>query len=190
MSILTTIWSVCAAANAMLALMHLFLWFRNRSARVYLVSALMALGATGTAMLELALAHTDSIETYARTLAWQNLAVYVLLVPMVWFVYLRFGPARRWLAMAITALWSAAIVANFLSPASLVFAEIHELWHPTAFWGEPFTLARGVENPWVHLANVASLLIVAYLVDASLRVRSLRWLAARADREPDPRSTG
>jgi PAS domain S-box-containing protein len=171
MSILTTIWSVCAAANAMLALMHLFLWFRNRSARVYLVSALMALGATGTAMLELALAHTDSIETYARTLAWQNLAVYVLLVPMVWFVYLRFGTARRWLAMAITALWSAAIVANFLSPASLVFAEIHELWHPTAFWGEPFTLARGVENPWVHLANVASLLIVAYLVDASLRVR-------------------
>ena len=48
-----------------------------------------------------------------------------------------------------------------------------ELWQATAFWGEPFTLARGQTNPWTHLANVASVLIVVYLVDASMRARRL-----------------
>ena len=171
MSILTIAWSMCAAANAMLALTHLFLWMKDRSAHVYGLSVAMAAGASATTVTELLLLHAREIPVYARILVWQNAAVYVLLVSMVWYVYLRFGTARRWLAFAITTLWTVAIVINFVSPASVVFAQIDELWRPTAFWGEPFTLVRGVENPWVHLPNAASVLIVVYLVDASLRVR-------------------
>jgi hypothetical protein len=37
------------------------------------------------------------------------------------------------------------------------------------FWGEPFTLAAGLANPWVHLANLASVLIVVYVLDAVVR---------------------
>ncbi len=171
MSILTVAWSMCAAANAMLALMHLFLWLRDRRASVYLVSSTMAVSAAAATLLELGLLHADSVAAYARGLVWQNLAVGVLVASMVWYVFLRFGTGRRWLAAAITALWAIALVFNFLSPGSLVYTRVEELWHPTAFWGEPFTLGRGVENPWVHLTNLASLLLVAYLVDASLRVR-------------------
>ena len=37
------------------------------------------------------------------------------------------------------------------------------------FWGEHFTLATGPANPWVHLSNLASLLLVVYVLDAAVR---------------------
>ena len=52
---------MCAAANAMLALTHLFLWFKDRRARVHLLCTLMAVGAAGTTMMELATHRSTSI---------------------------------------------------------------------------------------------------------------------------------
>lgn len=159
---------MCASACLMLALLHLMLWLKTHRRSVYLMSTIMAVGAASCAVTELLLMTTESVSRYGALLQLENLAVYLLLIPMVWFVYLFFGTARRWLAITITVMWSAAIVVNFLSPASLVFSEITGLMRLSTFWGESFTVAVGSANPWVYLPNAASALILLYLIDASI----------------------
>ncbi|MBT8050715.1 MAG: hypothetical protein KJO70_05935, partial [Gammaproteobacteria bacterium] len=122
MSILNVAWSACAAASLMLALMQGFLWFHERRSLVYLLMSLACLSAAATAMSELSLMHASSTAIYGEVLRWQNLAVFLLLVPLVWAVYLHLGTGRRWLALVVTMLWAIAIVINFTSPYSVVFA--------------------------------------------------------------------
>ena len=166
---LTVAWSMCAAACGMLALMQLVLWFKQRRTAIYLFSTLMALGAMLSAFTELSLMRATDAEIHITVMKLQNLAVYLLLVPMVWFIDAYFGTARRWLAVTITGMWSVALLANFLSPHSLVFADTVEIRRFTAFWGEAFSIATGPANPWKFVADLASLLITIYVVDASLR---------------------
>lgn len=159
---------MCAAASFMLGLLHLLLWLTDRRVPVYLLSVLMAFSAGGNAMVELAMMHAQSIDAYRLLLQWGNLFVFLLLVPMVWFVRLRLSTARRWLALLITAFWSIAIVLNWFSPYSLTYSEITALGQKPTFWGEEFTLAAGEPNPWVNLANLSSLLILIYAIDAAV----------------------
>jgi PAS domain S-box-containing protein len=158
-----------AAASFMLALLHLLLWFKDRRTYVYLLPVVMAVSAGAGALTELALMNADSIDSYRKLIQWENLFVYALLLPMVWFVKARLPAARRWLAIVISIAWSVAILINWLSPYSLVYAEITSLEQMPTFWGERFTLAEGPANPWVHLSNLASVLIVIYVLDAAIR---------------------
>ena len=124
MSPTTVAWSMSASACLVLAIAHFFIWTRQKRDRIYLLSAVMCLAAAGSAMTELALMNAASTQQYGRLLQWQNLWVYVLLVSLVYYVHLRFGTARLWLAHFITGLWSIAIDVNFVSPSSLVYSEI------------------------------------------------------------------
>ena len=175
MSPLTIAWSMCAAACLMLALMHMLLWVRYSQNKVYLLSSLTAFAASVSALLELGLLSTQSLENYRVLIRWENLAIFMILVPMAWFVQSYFNTARRWLAIGITLLWSLGMLINFLSPYSLTFSTIDELKRLPAFWGELFTVPSGTENPWKFLADIASLLILVYVADATLR----SWRRAR-----------
>lgn len=160
---------MCAAASFMLGLLHLMLWYKDRQAGVYLLSMLMAFSAGSGAMVELALLHAQSVESYRLLLQWENFLVFTLLVSMVWFVRARLPAASLWLAILITGLWSVAILVNWLSPYSLVYTEITALRQMPTFWGEYFALGTGPANPWVHLANLASVLIVVYVIHAAVK---------------------
>lgn len=170
MSPLVIAWSMCAAACLMLGLMHLLFWFRDRRITAYLLSATMGFGAAVSAMLELAMLTTRSAHTYSELLRWENLAIYMILVPMVWFVYGYFQSGRRWLAITITLLWSIGIVINFVSPGNLTFDHIMELKQLIAVWGEPFSVPVGEMNPWKLLADISSLLILLYTLDATIQL--------------------
>ncbi|KPK37941.1 MAG: hypothetical protein AMJ69_09830 [Gammaproteobacteria bacterium SG8_47] len=169
MSYLTIAWSMSAALAAMLGLLQLLLWWKDRGTAAYALAAVMAFAAMGNALTELFLFHASSTQTYAVLLQWENLFVYALLNTMVWFVYVHLGTARRALAIAISVVWTVAIVANFISPGSLVYQRVDELVHPATFWGEQYAVGSGPANPWVTLANLSLLLILAYVLDASLR---------------------
>jgi len=169
MSPLTIAWSMCAAACLMLALLHMLLWLKYSQNTVYLLSSLTAFAACASALLELGLLTTQSLETYRQLIRWENLAIFMILVPMVWFVQIYFSSSRRWLALTITLLWSVGMLINFVSPYSLTFSTIAELKQLPAFWGELFTVPAGTENPWKLLADISSLLILAYVGDATFR---------------------
>ena len=167
MSPLTIIWSMLASASVMLGLFHLLFWIKNRTATVYLLSSLMAFSAGVSAILELAMMFTQNLDSYRILVRWGNVSIFMILIPMVWFVYIYFNTARRWLAITITLLWSAGLVVNFISPHSLTFIDITEVRQHVTFWGEYFFIPVGRESPWKYLADITSLLILIYVVDAS-----------------------
>ena len=160
---------MCASACLMLGFMHLLFWLKYRKSVVYLLSSLMAFSAGCSAMLELGMLSTRSFEIYRVLIRWENLSIFMILIPMVWFVQVYFYTARRWLVLLITLLWSIAILVNFYSPHSLTFDNISELKRLPTFWNEMFTLPSGTENPWKVLADMSSLLIIIYVADATIR---------------------
>lgn len=169
MSGLTIAWSLSAGMSGLLCLLQLLLWLKDRSNRGYLLASVMALSAAANAFVELSLIHTSDIAAYQELLQLENLAVYVLLSSLVWLVSLRLKTARHWLALGIIALWSVALIFNLLSPGSLVYVRVIELKQHMTSWGEPFTVAVGETNPWVLLAHIGVILILIYVIDASLR---------------------
>ena len=169
MSILTIAWSVCGAASLMLGLMQIFLWFHGQRSPVYLLTALASFSAAASAVIELSLMHAASTTAYGDLVRWQNLVVFLILVPLVWAVYLHLGTGRRWLTWFITGLWSISLVINFTSAGSLVFVEVRELKQLPTFWGETFVGVSGVRNPWVIVPDLTSILILFFFADAALR---------------------
>jgi signal transduction histidine kinase len=170
MSFLVIAWTMCASMSLMLGLMHLLFWLFDRGVTAYLLATVMGFGAAISAMLELNMLLARSPESYSILLRWENLAIYLILVPLVWFIHQYLLSGRRWLAILITALWSAGILINFLMPGNLTFYEVTELNYQTSFWGESFALPIGVLNPWRILADIASLLILVFTVDAALQL--------------------
>ncbi len=169
MSPLIVTWSMCASVSLMLGLMHLLFWLNYRKKSVYLLSSVMAFSAGISAILEMGMLFTQSLDTYRTLIRWENLVIFMILIPMVWFVQVYFTNSRRWLAITITLLWSAGLVINFLSPHSLTFYSIDELRRLPAFWGELFTVPSGTENPFKWLVDITSLLILIYVGDATIR---------------------
>lgn len=167
MNWLTVLWSIPMSACLVLALIHLFVWVRDRRRWLHLLFASAALGAAGMGFVELVLLHAASVDQYLLLIRWGHVPLFVLLVSIVWFVYLRSGTARRWLAVLITALWCVSLAINFAAPYSLTFEHISGLrqgW----LWGQSFTMADGEANPWQGITNAASLLVVVFVADASL----------------------
>ena len=185
MNALVVTWSMCASLCLMLGLVHLFFWYKSRQVTAYLLSALMAFSAAVNTMLELALMLTESLDVYGELIRWANLSIFMILVPMVWFVYQYFNTGRRWLAIAITILWVAGIVINFLSPGSLTFDLLTDLKREHTFLGESFSLPEGDLNQWRLLADAASLLILIYIIDATYKLWKRRdgdqtWITGSA----------
>jgi len=170
MNTMTIIWSMSAAVSLMLGLIHLILGRQAETPRRYRLSSLMTIAAAATALIELTLLHTRSAADYADWVRWENLSLFVLLMSMLWFVHDYFGTGRRWLLNIISALWATGIAVNFLLPGSLTFSEVTELRRLVTFWGESFSIPVGELNPWRWLADLASLLIIVYVADASVRL--------------------
>ena len=169
MSWLTVAWSMCAGISVMLAAMHCLFWANNRREIAYLLSVVMTLSAGALAITELSLLHTQSIPAFQLLMQWSNVFVYMLVIPMVWIVHLQLDDSQRWLALTITVMWSVSIIFNFVSPGSLVYEHIDEIIQKTTFWGEKFSVAVGPENPWVWLSNATVLLILVYVIIASIK---------------------
>ena len=169
MSLLTILWATCAAACAILGLLHLMLWHADRRTTAYLLLSIASFSAATSAILEWLMMRATSVAAYAELVRWENLVIFSLLLSLVWAVDRHLATGRRWLASLITLLWSISIAINFLLPGSLVFSEVYEIEQHSTPWGESFSFAVGERNPWALLADLASLLILAYFIDSAWR---------------------
>lgn len=175
MSLLGIAWSMIAAACAMLGLTQAFLWWHSRNEAVYPTSMIMAFSAVAVAMLEMQLSASPEAAQHDRLLQWLNLAIALVLVPMVWSIQSYLPMARRWAAVLLTALWTIGIAVNFLLPGNLTFSEVIAVEQHVTAWGEEYFVARGTINDWKWLADITVLLIPLYAIDAA-------WQARRMDR--------
>src|SRR6476620_3575699 len=83
------------------------------------------------------------------------------------FVHLYLGTGRFWLGISGCGVRFATLVINFAAPPNLNFREITALGHLN-FFGDTVTIPEGVGSPWTHLSELSSLLILAFVVDATL----------------------
>ncbi len=170
MHLLTTLWTIASVTCVVFGLISLSIWLRNRTSYAHLLFAISAFSAAGSAFTELSALNAVTTKNYALTMKWQNVAIFTLLVSLIWFIDAYFKKVRRWLATTITALWSISFLINLFSPYSLTYSEISDIKRIMLPWGEYFSMPIGILNPWQFFANVASLLIVIYFIDSSIQL--------------------
>lgn len=168
MSWITTIWSMVASVCLTLALIHFYIWVRDRRRYAYLLFSVSALAAALTGLFELLALQAQSVAQYGWAMYWGQIPEAALAVSMGWFIRVYFQAGRRWILIAITTLWSLLLLLNFSSPHTIEFRQITGFYKDTTFWGERFAQAAGEPNPWRYLGDAASALMVVFAVDASV----------------------
>ncbi|MFN2230519.1 MAG: ATP-binding protein [Anaerolineae bacterium] len=168
MNWITVIWSMSAAVCLSFAAVHVLVALRSRDARASLLFAISAGAAGALNMLELVALRAETPAAYGEALRWMHVAAAVVMIALVWFVreYLRAG--RLLLAQAITGLRVLVLVPNFVGYPNATFSEISAI-ATSSLLGEPVSVPVGEENPWRILVHVSMLLLLIYVVDASVQ---------------------
>jgi PAS domain S-box-containing protein len=166
MSWVTFTWALVFGACATMALPHLFIGLKDREWK-NLLFAVAALAVAGIAFGELRIMHSQTPEEIGRMIRWTHVPVFFLYVGVIGFVGFYFRTGRLWLGITACAARFAALVINFAFPPNLNFREIHGLRHLN-FLGDTVVMPEGVMNPWTRLGELSSVLMLVFVVDASI----------------------
>jgi PAS domain S-box-containing protein len=169
MSWVTVIWSISAGACLTLAFLQFIVWCKDRTARANLVFALGAVAVAVFAGLELALMRAETPAQFGTVARWIHVPAWVLIVSIVAFVRLYLNAGRRWLAWTVVAVRTLALILNFVLSPNINYRKLTALRH-MPFLGEPVSVPVGVPNPWMLVAQFSLLLLVIFVVDASIAV--------------------
>jgi PAS domain S-box-containing protein len=167
MSILTIAWTATGAICLTLAFVYAVVWLQQRTSRAPLFFALAALGAGANAFCELAAMKARSVEDWVFWAKVGHIPLFILLASLSWFVVAYFGTPRRWLAWAVTVAWGLIVLGTFVTPHTLIYAEITGLREVSLPWGETFVLAVGEPHPLKLIADLVSVVLLAFFADAS-----------------------
>jgi len=166
MSLVTFIWASVIGACATMALPHLLIGIKRR-AWENLFFAVAAVSVAGIAVGELAVMHSRTTEEIGHAIQWTHVPIFVLVVAIVGFVRTYFGTGRLWLGSAACVARFVSLLINFTFPPNLNFREITGLRHLN-FLGETIATPQGVASLWTRLGELSSLLMLAFVIDASI----------------------
>jgi PAS domain S-box-containing protein len=169
MSWVTVVWSIGAGACLMLAFLQFIVWWKDRAARANLVFAVGAVAVAAFAGLELALMRAETPAQFSTVARWIHVPGWVLIVSIVAFVRLYLKAGRRWLAWTVVAVRTLALILNFVLSPNINYRTVTALRH-MPFLREPVSVPVGVPNPWMLVAQFSLLLLVIFVVDATITV--------------------
>jgi len=158
-----------AGACLTLAFLQFMVWCKDRAARANLVFALGAVAVAVFAGLELALMRAETPAQFGTVARWIHVPGWVLIVSIVAFVRLYLNAGRRWLAWTVVAVRTLALILNFVLSPNINYRKLTGLRH-MPFLGEPVSVPVGVPNPWMLVAQFSLLLLVIFVVDATITV--------------------
>jgi len=161
-------WVMMIAASLMLGIVHLFVWQKRRSQYANLLFFVLAVSAAAYGAYELARMQAESPANLASNARWSHVPLAVFIISVVGFVRLYFGTGRRWLAYAVIGLRLAALALNFLTGVNVNFREITALDHLELLGGAVVAGPIGIPNPWAIVPQLSNLLLVVFIVDASV----------------------
>jgi len=161
-------WIMMSAATVTLGVIHLFVWFKQRSQYAHLLFFALALSAATFGAFELEMMRAQSPAGYAVTLRWAHVPLTVFVVSIVWFVHLYFDAGRLWLGYVISGLRLLALGLNFVTGVNINFLEVSSLDQLILWGGIVVSGPVGVANPWVIIPQVTNVLLIAFVVDASI----------------------
>jgi len=153
-----------------LALIHVVVWWKDRTARTNLVFSVMAIAVAAFAALELAMMRAQTPEQFGIAVRWVHVPVWVIVVSLVIFVRLYLNAGRRWLAWAVVGVRTLSLILNFILSPNINYREITALRHVSFFGESVSVVARGAPNPWMLVAQLSLLLLVIFVVDATIAV--------------------
>jgi PAS domain S-box-containing protein len=131
-----------------------------------------AVGAVAVAVfagLELALMRAETPAQFDTVARWIHVPAWVLIASIVAFVRLYLNAGRRWLAWTVVAVRTLALILNFVLSPNINYRKVTALRH-MPFLGEPVSVPVGVPNPWMLVAQFSLLLLVVFVVDATITV--------------------
>ena len=99
---------------------------------------------------------------------WSHVPLAMFVLSIVGFVRLYFDAGRLWLAYAVIGLRLVALALNFLTGVNVNFREITALDHLQLWGGAVVAGPVGIPNPWAIVPQLGNLLLVAFIVDASI----------------------
>ena len=167
MNWVTIIWAMGGGACLTLALMHLVVWCKDRAARANLVFAVMATAVAVLAALELAMMRAETPGQFGIAVRWLHVPAWVIVASLVGFVRLYLRAGRRWLAWTVVGVRTVSLILNFIFSPNINYREIIALRH-ISFLGESVSVAVGVPNPWMLVAQLSLLLLVIFVTDATI----------------------
>jgi PAS domain S-box-containing protein len=169
MSWVTVVWSSGAGACLMLGLLQFVVWCKDRAARANLAFSFGAVAVAVFAALELALMRAETPEQFGTIARWIHVPAWVLIVSIVAFVRLYLNAGRRWLAWTVVAVRTLSLILNFVLSPNINYRKVTAMRH-MPFLGEPVSVPVGVPNPWMLVAQFSLLLLVIFVVDATITV--------------------
>jgi PAS domain S-box-containing protein len=176
MTLIGTLWLLCAGIAIALAAMELLIAFRLRTCRVHVPFAAMAALAAAAAVTELASYSATSVSELG---SWIKATVGFQILwwmASVWFFTDYAAVKRRWIPAALIGLLALCLVIHVVSPAGITHGAANELRELALPWGESIALLVGPATP---LAIVAQLTVALLLVGA---VALVGLLARRGER--------
>jgi two-component system, LuxR family, sensor kinase FixL len=161
-------WIVMSAASLTLGVIHLFVWLKQRSQYAHLLFFALAISATAFGAFELAMMRAQSPGAWAATLRWAQVPLTMVVLSIVWFVHFYFDAGRLSLAYSISGLRLLGLGLNFVTGVNINFREVSSL-DQVLLWGGAIVAGPvGIANPWVIVPQITNVLLVAFVVDASI----------------------
>ena len=161
-------WAMMAAASLTLGLIHLLVWCRGRSRYAHLAFFVLATSVAVFSGFELTVMRAQSPAEYATVARWAHVPLAIVIVSIIGFVHFHFDSGRLWLAYAAVGFRLLALALNFLTGVNLNYLEVSALGHTTLWGGAVAAFPIGIPNPWQIVALIGNLLLVAFVVDASI----------------------
>ena len=161
-------WTLMAGASLTLGLIHLVVWCRARSRPAHLVFFVLAASVAAFGFVEISAMRAQTPADYAVVARWAHVPIAVIALSMIGFVHFYFNAGRPWLAGAAVSFRLLALLLNFMTGVSINYQEITAVTHVPLWGGAVAAVPIAVPNPLQIVAHVGNLLLVAYVVDASI----------------------
>ena len=135
--------------------------------------------ATVFGAFEMVMMHSQLPAGYANALRWAHVPLALFALSIVWFVYSYFGAGRLWLAVASSGFRLMALALNFMTGVNINFSEVTSL-DRLVLWGDAVVVGPvGSANPWTLVPQIGNLLLIAFVIDASITLWRRGGVTAR-----------
>jgi len=161
-------WTMMISASLMLGVVHLFVWRKQRSQYANLLFFVLAASAAAYGAYELARMQAETPADLAVNARWSHVPLAAFVISAVGFVRLYFDAGRLWLAWTVIGVRLAALALNFLTGVNVNFREVTALDHLQLWGGAVVSAPVGIPNPWAIVPQLSNLLLVVFIVDASV----------------------
>lgn len=162
------LWPLVTGACLTIALVHLETGLRGAARKVNLMFAFLAFLMAVYSVIEWMRMYVYDPVEYLEWQRWQDIVGAATAISMAMFIWVYFGTTRRWLGKLAIVVMILSLIPNMLPEPKLVFLEITSIKPVTTFGGATFAFAEGINNPWNPVYYVGILLLVLFMVDASI----------------------